>query len=69
MLLRQQSHKQCVEYIEMAKEQRLSQSASVPPTDIVVPPVEPTVVKKAKTMLELNDEKEQRERDLAEQLE
>ena len=58
MLLRQQSHKQCVEYIGMAEEQRLSQSASVPHTDIVVPPVEPPVVKRSKTMLELSDEKE-----------
>jgi hypothetical protein len=41
----------------------------VPPSDIVVPPTEPPVVKKAKTMAELSDEKEQRERVLAEQLE
>jgi hypothetical protein len=34
----------------------------VPPVDIDVPPVEPTVVKK-KTMMELSDEKEQRERE------
>jgi len=40
----------------------------VPPTDIVLPPVEPSIVKKkAKTMAELSDEKEQRERVLAEQ--
>ena len=54
----------------MAKEQRLSQSAepSVPPVEIAVPPVEPSIAKKAKTMAELSDEKEQRERDLAKQL-
>jgi len=71
MLIRQQEHKKCLEFVEMAKEQRLSQSAepSVPPSDIVVPPTEPPVVKKAKTMAELSDEKEQRERVLAEQLE
>ena len=48
----------------MAKEQRLSQSAepSVPPVNIDLPPVEPTVSKK-KTMAELSHEKEQRERD------
>jgi hypothetical protein len=48
----------------MAKEQRLSQSAepSVPPTEIVVPPANPPVAKK-RTMMELSDEKEQRERE------
>ena len=62
--MRQQEYKQCVDYVTMAKEQRLSQSAepSVPPSDIVVPPTEPPVAKK-RTMMELSDEKEQRERD------
>ena len=70
MLMRQQEHKKCVEFIELAKEYRLSQSAepSVAPKEIVVPPANPPVAKKAKTMMELSDEKEQREREQAEQL-
>jgi hypothetical protein len=41
LLIHQQEHQKCVEYVEMAKEQRLSQSAqaSVPPTDVVEPPI------------------------------
>jgi hypothetical protein len=41
----------------------------VPPINVAVPPVEPAIVKRSKTMMELNDEKERREREEAEQLE